>query len=234
MPPQIAATASPPLGEETSGFVKTEDTEDGEPRHKRKRDEDETNPTPLKLQFYEVDENNIIRALYPCPASESKRVPLPARKGILVPRTGRNPIQWRPHGEVAVEVTEFKEAIALHDLVDGSNVDLMVVSRDYAIIQGQSDQVMEMLKSVSDLWNSDGKINLLFSKLYVSGKSGLSVRRKMRKGGLVDIHRKYIPMDWKEAAQLMNKAFTSVNDLPLIIIDVRRKENPPQEGSKPL
>ncbi|KAI1800604.1 hypothetical protein F4811DRAFT_538414 [Daldinia bambusicola] len=133
---QTNVTAGSPLAKETGGSVKAKDRES---HHKRKRGEYEAKTAPLKGKYYEVDENNIAGAFHTYPACKPRFSPIRA----AVPRTGCNPIQWRSHDEVAIEATEFKQPMALHDLVDESNVSLMVVARDYAIIQGQTDPVKE-------------------------------------------------------------------------------------------
>ncbi|KAI1643716.1 uncharacterized protein F4817DRAFT_368170 [Daldinia loculata] len=230
MPPRPAATADPPSVEETNGPTGAEGA-----RYSRKRKRDEPESPKLRGHFLEVDENDIVRSVLVDPDHVSGEIEIPIDEAVKVsPRkTSHNPIQWRSHSEVAIEVREFKQALALHDLVDEDNVHLMVVTRDHVIIQGQVDQVIEMYHTVGQ--------SLGFSKepiccclQQVSGQRNLLRRQEHRKGGLVNIHYEYIPMDWKKANQLMSKEFPLIDYYEsLVVLEVRLADESPQGKLKP-
>ncbi|KAI0845993.1 hypothetical protein F5Y00DRAFT_265037 [Daldinia vernicosa] len=215
MPPQPAATAGPPSLEETNGSV-----EEKGPHCCRKRKRNQPKLPILRGRYIEVDENDIIRDLGMDPDRGPEIFVTPTYKqnheAVETPprKISHNPIQWRLHSEVAIEVMEFKQAIALHDLVDENNAHLMVITRDNAIIQGHIDQVMEMRATVWQSWDFDKK-------------------QKERRGGLVNIHHEYIPMDWKKAEQLMSKEFPETSDGPMVIMEFRPADPSPQGNLKP-
>ncbi|KAI1658176.1 hypothetical protein F4813DRAFT_357653 [Daldinia decipiens] len=236
MPSQPAATTTA----DTSSTKEDNDsiTVEG-PQCCRKRKRDEPQLPILQGHYMEVDENNIVRGIGIDPNRELEiaftPTHQPTHKAVKTPlrKTGHNPIQWRSHSEVAIEVDEFKQAMVLHDLVDNNNVHLMVVTRDNAIIQGHCDQVTEMYVIVRESWGLGDKDQIVCQMCQVSGKESLLRRQKARKGGLVNIHHGYIPMDWKKAEQLMSKEFPRPSGKSLIVMEFRLADRSPHGNLKP-
>ncbi|KAI1481070.1 hypothetical protein F4774DRAFT_408154 [Daldinia eschscholtzii] len=229
---KAVVTADSPLSKETSCSAEAKGPKTC---RRQKQNEEKICLRELKEHYYEVDENNVIRALRIDPTRESKECAVlsleQSHESTKVPphKTSSNPIQWRLHREVAIEVTEFKLAVALHDLMDESNSSLMVVTHNHAIIQGQYDHVMNMFGILWESWglNHGNQVISTFSK--IAGKEGLLYRQGKRTGGLVNIHHEYVPMDWKKGDQLMSKVFSLTDDEDLWVMDLRLADPSPQE-----
>lgn len=173
--------------------------------------------------YYEIDEDNVIRAMHPSgPEDIIKTKVLSSEYSPPSPvNTGPNPIQWRSHDEVAIEVDKYKRALALHDLVDENNTQLMVINKDHALFQGRADDVFQMRHT---WWESrsicDGDEILIF--LF-----DVSEGRQKREGGLVNIHYEYIPMDWSKAEKLLTKKFPAFPDGVLMLMECRVPDRSP-------
>lgn len=184
--------------------------------------------------YYEVDENNVIRATHVDPYGEFRL----GEATLFESRTlqySDSPIsiQWRRHDQVAIEVSYYKQAIALHDLVDESNTHLMVVTKQNAMIQGRLDQVLRMASKVWESWGLGGSDSVLSFRNTVSDPDAIRRRRQERQGGLVDIHYKYLPMDWKKAEELMAKKFLEPDGKSLVLLELRPGDASPPGNLKP-
>ncbi|OTA91211.1 hypothetical protein M434DRAFT_13317 [Hypoxylon sp. CO27-5] len=206
---------------------------------KRKRDEvdDASYLTYKTPQYIEVDEDDNIRGFHVSPYCPISRLYIRDRDldtpGLSQNTSIKNTIQWRAHKEVAIEIAKYNHIMVLHDLVDQNNSHIMVLAKDHAIIQGRYKQVFEMLGKVEALWDrKDGK-STIYSLTFVSGAKAREIRQQRRKGGLVDAHFKYIPMDWAEADKLMSKDYREDDGEPLVVIQLRPDDTSPPGNLKP-
>ncbi|KAI0387034.1 hypothetical protein F5Y04DRAFT_242871 [Hypomontagnella monticulosa] len=213
---------------------------------KRKRDdvdnEDAFGGPVYYGRYVELDENNIMRGIHADPfgtqglepALEAQKLLLENSKTLGHSSTMNYPprIQWRGHGEVAIEVDKYKQALALHDLVDESNAHVMVVDKDRAIVQGHCGQAMDVVTKIWESWGNVDQKRMLVSISAVSGGYGKR-QRKGRQGGLVDIHYGYMSMDWKKAEELMGKEFHDEPGGVLAVIELRPDDSSPPGKLKP-
>ncbi|KAI1778055.1 hypothetical protein F4818DRAFT_456053 [Hypoxylon cercidicola] len=201
---------------------------------KRKRDEE---CIYYVATHYEVDKDNIIRGIHVDPhylggwfqvftESQSDEKRSEGSKSTRVD-SHQSPIQWRYHGEVAIEVTEYKQALVLHDLVDENNSNLMVLHKDHIIIQGSYDEAMKSWDIAKESLGVSAHELGSLSCVVVSGMEACQMRAKDRRGGLVDVKGKYIPMDWSKAERLMAKEFFETGGQNLVVLDFRLIDQSP-------
>ncbi|KAI1140231.1 hypothetical protein F5Y05DRAFT_411292 [Hypoxylon sp. FL0543] len=191
---------------------------------KRKRDEADTSCFKLvcvEKGSWEVDQNDFIRGMHMPFYEGSSELRIKERPAESPSRSQtQHPIQWRRHGQVAMELGAYKTVRALHDLVDPSNTHIMVLYRDEATFQCAADQAEDMMRTVLEWLNLGGRLILSLSGV-VSGPDRLEQRRKTRQGGLVDGNYEYIPMDWAVADKLLSKEFPKSNGKDLIVVQIR-------------
>ncbi|OTA70050.1 hypothetical protein K449DRAFT_393080 [Hypoxylon sp. EC38] len=206
---------------------------------KRKRDEvDDVSYLTYKTpQYIEVDEDDNIRGFHVSPYCPISRLYIRDRDlgtpGLSQNASIKNTIQWRAHKEVAMEIAKYNNIMVLHDLVDQTNSHIMVLAKDHAIIQGRYKQVFEMLRKVEALWDRKDGESTIYALTFVSVVKSREIRQQRRKGGLVDAHFKYIPMDWAEADKLMSKDYREDDGEPLVVIQLRPNDTSPPGNLKP-
>lgn len=144
-----------------------------------------------------------------------------------------SPIQWRCHAEVAIEVDEYKKALALHDLVDENNINLMVLNKDHGIIQGPSDQVQKMSEKALEALGISNQDRTHGHNRTVSGDLAYEKRVKNRRGGLVDMKYQYIPMDWSKAEGLRAKKFPLSGGELVVMMEFRLSDKSEPGNLKP-
>lgn len=122
--------------------------------------------------------------------------------------------KWRLHDEVAIEVGAFRQPLILHDLVDPQNVEIMVMKKNHAIIQGSSrKQVHKMMLRTTESMGFPSENSILIYES-ISGKATLAKERLRRQGGLVDIHYEHDIVNEERATVLMEKSW----DVPTLMI----------------
>ncbi|KAI1085162.1 hypothetical protein F5B20DRAFT_132151 [Whalleya microplaca] len=143
--------------------------------------------------MYEVDENNFIHGIHAevcreCPPLPKSTLPnLPPTQ--LVKSEKPWPPVWRSQKEIAIEVSEFKEALALHDLVDNDNVELMVMKPGHAILQAVWDTHMEeLVRTIMQAIAPGDDAHPMVSITRVDGIEAQLNRLRRRRGPLVNIH----------------------------------------------
>ncbi|KAI0137904.1 hypothetical protein F4776DRAFT_663477 [Hypoxylon sp. NC0597] len=229
---QSASTADDISTEDANSATTMEDNGSSLGEWKRGEEDDKLDGIRWEAEYFEVDEDDIIRGMHAGGTSGPAALEDYFEHYILFsgqfdtlqcPQSyvAQYPIQWRAHNQVALEVTKYKRAMVLHDLVDPFNEHLMVISKDHAIIQGFIEQVIQLSETVKESWGLTEE-DLVYSSTYtVSGAVACQTRREQRQGGLVDIHYEYVPMDWAKAEQLMSKMFYGVGDDTLIVMEIR-------------
>ncbi|KAI0838796.1 hypothetical protein F5Y06DRAFT_303681 [Hypoxylon sp. FL0890] len=203
-----------------------------------KRKREEADVAYHVLRHWEVDENDVIRGVHVNPHNPDHyrlggHFPEPRLEPSSHSNSGstQHPVRWRGHSEVAMEVGVCKNVLVLHDLLEPSNTNLMVLDKDDAIIQCRPEQGSEMIGKVLEIWGTDK--TMYMSMGYVSGRQGLEIRHKERKGGLVDGNYQYIPMDWAEADKLLSKVLPGEDGRTLVVIQLRPEDRSPPGNLKP-
>ncbi|KAI1765169.1 hypothetical protein GGR53DRAFT_529976 [Hypoxylon sp. FL1150] len=209
-------------------------------KRKRESDEDEAPPGDFMYSYlathYELDEHDIIRGMHMDPynlgGGKIHRFKTPGDPKGTGDDTNQPPIQWRCHGEVAIEVTEYKRALVLHDLVDDANTHLMVFDKDHCIIQGTFNEPHGIRNKVIELLGVPREL-IYLGITVVSGMEACRQRAAIRRGGLVDVKSNYLPMDWGNAERLMAKEFSGIGNLNLVLMEFRLMDPSPPRSLKP-
>ncbi|KAI1344905.1 hypothetical protein F5Y15DRAFT_421989 [Xylariaceae sp. FL0016] len=168
---------------------------------------------------YEVDETNEIKDVN----LKTDHGPLTGFRESVSSRAlavvSSTPFQWRSHEEVAIEVTEYQEALAIHGLVDENNTQIVAMKPCYAIIQGFNTRDFYQLLCKVEQALGGGDIFHIWKS--ISHKTYQVVRHMRRVGGLVDIHHRDIRMDRKTTARLMARSWTRDGDPELFLVELR-------------
>ncbi|OTA98611.1 hypothetical protein M426DRAFT_28293 [Hypoxylon sp. CI-4A] len=180
----------------------------------------------------EVDENGIIRAFYR--DVQAQVLPQPEYQHGTLPSASSHPaLKWRAHSEVAMEIGKHKKVMAIYDLVDPTNMHLVVVGRDRIFAQGDKVQTIKILQKAKDLFGLGIGETIEVMLVMVSGPGALADRRQDRQGGLVDFYYKSVSMDKANEEALLSKSFPGTDFDPIILVEFLLPDTSPMGSLKP-
>ncbi|KAI0012718.1 hypothetical protein F4779DRAFT_18997 [Xylariaceae sp. FL0662B] len=186
---------------------------------------------------YELDENNVIQGIHAETSQELPRLPKSSLPGLppsyLVESEEPRPPKWRSHKEIAIEVSEFKEALALYDLVGKDNIELMVMKSGHAIIQAVWDKHTEdLVRTVMQAIAPGKDAHPMVSITRMDGCDAYVDRFCRRSGHLVNIHHDRIPLSQKRAEWYTSQPWSPLTDQSnrqthIAIVEIRNTDPSP-------